>query len=71
MAKKPTGSRTGKGARAAADNVHPLPSSGRRRATPVEEPVAFPNVPTIVANAARAAVAADENNRILHWRKDT
>jgi PAS domain S-box-containing protein len=67
MAKKPTGSKTGRGARAAADNVHPLPSGGRRRATPAEEPVAFPNVPTIVSNAARAAVATDEKNRILHW----
>jgi len=60
-------SKTGKGARAAATNVHQMPTGGRRRATPVEEPVAFPNVPTIVANAVRAAVATDGKNQILHW----
>jgi PAS domain S-box-containing protein len=60
-------SKTGKGARAAAANVHQMPAGGRRRATPVEEPVAFPNVPTIVANAVRAAVATDGKNQILHW----
>jgi len=56
-----------KSAQAAAVNVHRMPTGGRRRATPVEEPVAFPNVATIVANAARAAIAADSKNRILHW----
>ena len=55
----------GKGARAA-NNVHEMPV-GRRRATPIEAPVAFPNVPTIVENAARAAVAADSDNCIVHW----
>jgi PAS domain S-box-containing protein len=60
-------SKIGKGARAAAANVHQMPAGGRRRATPVEEPVAFPNVPTIVANAVRAAVATDGENQILHW----
>jgi PAS domain S-box-containing protein len=55
-----------KSARATAENVHQMPS-GRRRRAASEEPVAFPNVPTIVANAARAAVATDGNNRILHW----
>ena len=70
MAKKSkqgTKSRTRKSAQATADNVHQMPAGNRRRATPVEEPVAFPNVPTIVANAARAAVATDDKNRILHW----
>ena len=70
VAKKPRQrmkSKTGKGAQAAAANVHQMPTGGRRRATPVEEPVAFPNVPTIVANAVRAAVATDGKNQILHW----
>jgi PAS domain S-box-containing protein len=58
---------TRKGAHATAANVHQMPAGNRRRATPVEEPVAFPNVPTIVANAARAAVATDNRNRVLHW----
>jgi PAS domain S-box-containing protein len=44
-----------------------MPTGGRRRAAPIEEPAAFPNVPTIVANAARAAVATDSDNRVLHW----
>ena len=70
MDKKPrhkgkTGGR--KSARATAENVLPIPTGGRRRAAPAEEPVAFPNVPTIVANAVRAAVATDPANRILHW----
>jgi PAS domain S-box-containing protein len=57
-----------KAAQATAVNIHPMPGGGRhRRAAATEEPVAFPNVATIVANAARAAVAADSNNRILHW----
>ena len=63
--KAKTGGR--KPAQATAVNVHPMPTGGRRRSTPAEEPVAFPNVATIVANAARAAVAADKNNQILHW----
>lgn len=70
MAKKPkskTGSNSAGGAQAAANNVHPMPSGGRRRPTPSEKPIAFPNVPTIVANAARAALATDGSNRILHW----
>ncbi len=37
------------------------------RAAPAEKPVAFPNVPTIVENAARAAVATDADNTILQW----
>jgi PAS domain S-box-containing protein len=41
--------------------------AARRRATPIEAPVAFPNVPTIVENASRAAVAADPDNNIVHW----
>ncbi len=68
MAKKTSqGSRpkSRKGAQAAAENVSPMPA--RSRATPVDKPVAFPNVPTIVANAARAAIATDSTNRILHW----
>jgi PAS domain S-box-containing protein len=63
--KAKTGGR--KSARAVAKNVHQMPSGRRRRAATVEDPVAFPNVPTIVANAARAAVATDANNLILHW----
>jgi PAS domain S-box-containing protein len=58
---------TRQAAQATAVNVHQMPAGGRRRATPVEKPVAFPNVPTIIANAARAAVATDNDNRILHW----
>jgi len=63
--KAKTGGR--KSAQATAVNVHQMPTSGRRRATPAGEPVAFPNVATIVAKAARAAVATGSNNRILHW----
>ena len=70
MARKPkqkakSGSR--KSAQATAENVHQMPTGGRRRTAPADRPVAFPNVPTIVANAARAAVATDPHNRILHW----
>jgi PAS domain S-box-containing protein len=65
--KQKTGSGSRKGSRSAAENVHQLPSGGRRRATPIEAPVTFPNVPTIVANAARAAVATDGQNKIIHW----
>ena len=60
-------SRPRKTAQAVAKNVHQMPAGGRRRTQPAEEPVAFPNVPTIVANAARAAIAADSSNRIMHW----
>jgi len=56
-----------KSAQATAVNVHQMPTGRGRRAAPAEDPVAFPNVPTIVANAARAAVATDDNNRIQHW----
>jgi PAS domain S-box-containing protein len=56
-----------KTAKSAAENVHQMPTASRRRSAPAEEPVAFPNAPTIVANAARAAVATDSSNRILHW----
>jgi PAS domain S-box-containing protein len=65
--KQKTRSGSRKSARATAENVHQMPSGGRRRAASVVEPVAFPNVPTIVANAARAAVATDNDNKILHW----
>ncbi len=41
--------------------------AGTRRTAPAAEPVAFPNVPTIVENAARAAVATDGDNTILNW----
>ncbi len=37
------------------------------RATPAEAPVAFPNAPTIVENATRAAIAVDPDNIIEHW----
>ena len=43
-----------------------MPASTRRAAT-IVEPVVFPNVPTIIENAARAAVAADSDNTVLHW----
>lgn len=43
-----------------------MPSSTRRAASTVE-PVVFPNVPTIVENAARAAIATDGDNTVLHW----
>jgi PAS domain S-box-containing protein len=56
-----------KSAQAVAENVHQMPTGSRRRAAPAEEPVAFPSVSTIVANASRAAVATDKKNRILHW----
>lgn len=62
MAKK-----TRDGSKAAADNVHRLPASRRRRPASVEAPVAFPNVPTIVENASRAAVAVDSENNIVNW----
>jgi PAS domain S-box-containing protein len=65
--KQKVGSGSRKIGRATAENVHQLPSGGRRRATPIEEPITFPNVPTIVGNAARAAVATDSDNKILHW----
>lgn len=71
MAKKPTGRSTGtrrsKSSPAAVDNVHRLPSTAQRRATPGEAPVVFPNVPTIVRNAARAAIAVDSENCISYW----
>lgn len=43
-----------------------MPASTRRAAS-IVEPVVFPNVPTIIENAARAAVAADSDNTVLHW----
>ena len=43
-----------------------MPASTRRAAT-IVEPVVFPNVPTIIENAARAAVATDGDNTVLHW----
>jgi len=43
-----------------------MPASKRRAASTVE-PTVFPNVPTIVENAARAAVATDGDNTVLHW----
>jgi PAS domain S-box-containing protein len=55
------------GSKTAADNVHHLPTPGRRRPASVETPVAFPNVPTIVENASRAAVGVDSKNNIVNW----
>jgi len=55
----------GRGVRAVAE-VHRMPA-GTRRAASTAEPVVFPNVPTIVENAARAAVATDGDNMVLHW----
>ncbi|MCG6949439.1 MAG: LuxR C-terminal-related transcriptional regulator [Acidobacteria bacterium] len=67
MARKTPRGKSGKGAQGAAENVHRMPSSGRRRTTPAEDPLAFPNVPTIVTNASRAAVAVSSDNVIEHW----
>jgi PAS domain S-box-containing protein len=53
--------------KAAVDNVHQLPGSGRRRSAAAEVPVVFPNVPTIVENASRAAIAVDSENKIVNW----
>ena len=58
----PSGGRT---ARATAE-IRRMPP-GAPRAAPAAEPVIFPNVPTIVENAARAAIATNSDNRILHW----
>jgi len=55
------------GSKPAMDNVHQLPANGRRRPASVEAPVAFPNVPTIVENAERAAIAVDPRNSIVNW----
>lgn len=68
MAKKPRqGSGSGKAGRAGAATVHELPTKSRRRQTPADAPVAFPNAPTIVENATRAAIAVDPDNIIEHW----
>ena len=69
MTKKPKqrSSRAGGGRSAqAVAEVHRMPASNRRAAS-IVEPVVFPNVPTIIENAARAAVAADSDNTVLHW----
>jgi PAS domain S-box-containing protein len=55
------------GTKRTADNVHQLPTPGRRRVASVEAPAVFPNVPTIVENASRAAIAVDPHNRIVNW----
>lgn len=62
MTKKNSG-----GAKRAGNNVHRLPGSGRRRDASAETPVVFPNVPTIVENASRAAIAVDPDNNIVNW----
>ncbi|MEJ2581636.1 MAG: hypothetical protein P8127_08360, partial [Acidobacteriota bacterium] len=67
MVRKTPKGKSGKGPQGAAENVHQMPSSGRRRTARAEDPLAFPNVPTIVANASRAAVAANSDNVIEHW----
>lgn len=59
--------KTREGTKATVENVHRLPTAGRRRAAAAEAPAVFPNVPTIVHNASRAAIAVDPDNRILHW----
>jgi PAS domain S-box-containing protein len=59
--------KTRNGSKPAADNVHQLPTPGRRRAASGEAPAVFPNVPTIVQNASRAAIAVDPHNRIVNW----
>ena len=69
VAKKPKqrsgGPGGGRNARATA-KIHRMPP-GAPRAAPAAEPVIFPNVPTIVENAARAAIATNSDNKILHW----
>jgi PAS domain S-box-containing protein len=44
-----------------------MSAAGPGRAAASEAPVIFPNVRTIVGNAARAAVAVGPDNRISHW----
>jgi PAS domain S-box-containing protein len=61
------GSNKGRRSAAAAASVHRLPGRSQRRDTPSEAPLAFPNVQSIVTNAARAAVAVDAENTILYW----
>ena len=48
-------------------NVHQLPGAGRRTTPPGDPPTFFPNVPTLVENASRAAVAVDSDNMIVDW----
>ena len=71
MAKKDrgkSGSGGGNGSgRSAHATVHELPTGARARPTPGKDPVAFPNVPTIVEISARAAVAANQSNLIVAW----
>lgn len=71
MGKKPrehaNGSGGAKPAPKMASNVRTMPSTVSSRATQTGTPVAFPNVPTIVENASRAAIATDPNNLIVHW----
>ncbi len=50
-----------------ASNVRTMPSRSGRGAAQTRTPVAFPNVPTIVKNASRAAIATDPENVIVHW----
>ncbi len=44
-----------------------MPSRSNRGAARTQTPVAFPNVPTIVENASRAAISTDPDNVIVHW----
>jgi PAS domain S-box-containing protein len=44
-----------------------MPSRSGRESTKTQSPVAFPNVPTLVENASRAAISTDSNNIIVHW----
>jgi PAS domain S-box-containing protein len=48
-------------------NVRSMPPQSNRSAARTQTPVAFPNVPTIVENASRAAISTDSNNLIVHW----
>lgn len=50
-----------------ASNVRKMPSNSRTGEAQTRSPVAFPNVPTIVKNASRAAIATDPKNVIVHW----
>jgi len=69
--KKPRGQASGSGGTQTAPKmpgiVRQMPANSRRRTAPAQTPVAFPNVPTIVENASRAAIATDANNVIVHW----
>ena len=71
MEKKPKGKASGSGcaesARKGTGNLRAMPSNSGARAVQTQTPVAFPNVPTIVENASRAAIATNPENSIVQW----